>query len=238
MGRKAKSSTAPHKKSSTTKKTIKMEATVRPRKKKTNNGGSNGGSAAAQWTDPSQRGIHTDAIVAGTAPSSASACVACQRKIPKGHTRWGIKYAGNPLPIPVLPLYGSHPMVMWCCHGGRTKTCGLAFARYADMSSAPPATRTCHACQDAPDDPSSSDAAGSIRLVCGGPPKGRKIRHHVFHIACWIRSVRGAGGDPMVKPQDIAGVPTRGQHGLSWEDLIPGEQKIVCDEFRQMGAPT
>lgn len=227
-----------------------------------------------QWTDPNHRGIHEDAIAAGRAPNSAAACVACGQKIKKGHCRWGIKYAGNPLPIAAIPLYGSHPMFMWC-HGGNG--CGLAFARYGDMTSEPPAARTCHACQDAPDEVaatrdvsvSSADPAAiataaaarvaggqidrkNIRLICGGPPKGCKIRHHVFHISCWIRCVRkscgGNDADPsllrqlLLKPQDLVAKTHKksasGLMGLSWGDLTPDERHSVRVEFQQMGVPT
>lgn len=183
--------------------------------------------------DPKERGVHKDAIQAGIAPSRASACVACDNKIDKHGARWGIKYAGNPLSIPVLPLYGSHPMVQWCHAGG----CGLAFTRYSDMTTLSPAARTCHACQDAPD----KDLKG-IRLLCGAPQKGQKIRHHVFHIACWIRSIQ-EGSDPsihaqlIVKPEDI-GAHIRKQKklgGLSWDDLTLDERDFVSEEFQRMG---
>ena len=88
----------------------------------------------AQRNEPKHRGIHKDAIQAGRAPTGASTCIACDRKIEGNHPRWGIKYAGNPLSIPVLPLYGSHPMVQWCHAGG----CGLAFFRYKDLASEAP----------------------------------------------------------------------------------------------------
>ena len=101
----------------------------------------------AQRNEPKHRGIHKDAIQAGKAPTGASTCIACDRKIEGNHPRWGIKYAGNPLSIPVLPLYGSHPMVQWCHAGG----CGLTFLRYKDLASEAPAARTCHACQDTSD---------------------------------------------------------------------------------------
>jgi hypothetical protein len=166
--------------------------------------------AQQQRLEPKHRGIHEDAIQTGTAPTSASACVACDKRIEKHHPRWGIKYAGNLLPIPVVPLYGSHPMVMWCHADGG---CGLAFVRYRDMDSEAPAVRTCHACQDTPSEHSNSNTnQRNIRLLCGGSPKGQKIRHHVFHISCWIRSIQKSD-DPslhrkllvklLVKPQDI-----------------------------------
>ena len=202
-----------------------------------------------QRIDPRHRGIHDDAIQAGKAPTGAASCVACDKRIDKNQPRWGIKYAGNPLPatIPVIPLYGSHPMVMWC-HGG-SGCCGLAFVRYRDMESEAPAVRTCHACQDAPDEHETSNTDNkhnSIRLLCGGSPKGRKIRHHVFHISCWIRSIQKSAAIALhekllVKPQDITSVPPKTKNqkqafrGLSWVDLTQNERELVCEEFRRMG---
>ena len=182
--------------------------------------------------DPKQRGIHKDAIQAGIAPSGASACVACYNKIDKHGARWGIKYAGNPLSIPVLPLYGSLPMVQWC-HAG---VCGLAFTRYSDMADLSPAARTCHACQDAPD-----TDGNAIRLLCGASQTGQKIRHHVFHIACWIRSIQ-EGSDAsihaqlIVKPEDIVHIQKQKKlGGLSWDDLTLDERDYVSEEFQRMG---
>jgi len=186
--------------------------------------------------DPEIRGIHKDAIQAGIAPSRASACVACGNKIDKHAARWGLKYAGNPLSIPVLPLYGSHSMVQWCHAGG----CGLAFIRYSDMASLSPAARTCHACQDSPDK-CCDENKNEIRLLCGGTQKGQKIRHHVFHISCWIRSIQ-EGCDAslhsqlIVKPEEI--VHTRRMKklgGLSWNDLTLEEREFVNAEFHKMG---
>jgi hypothetical protein len=111
--------------------------------------------------DPKRRGIHPDdALMVGMAPTSASTCVDCHTKIVQGSIRFGIKYAGNPLPnIPVIPLYGTHPvpMYMWCHAGtGDTTTtgtssqnrrlpCGLSYCRLSKTMS--DAERTCHACQ-------------------------------------------------------------------------------------------
>jgi len=186
----------------------------------------------AQRNEPKHRGIHKDAIQAGRAPTGASTCIACDRKIEGNHPRWGIKYAGNPLSIPVLPLYGSHPMVQWCHAGG----CGLAFLRYKDLASEAPAARTCHACQDTPD---KATTKNSVRLLCGASPKGKKIRHHVFHISCWIKSIQNSSDDVtalsslLVRPEDI--VTKKQQRGLSWADLTQEERKFVCNEFQRMG---
>jgi hypothetical protein len=98
-----------------------------------------------QRNDPDHRGIHEDAIRVGRAPTSASTCVACDKRIEKDSPRWGLKYGGNPLTIPVLPLYGSNPMVLWC-----HPACGLSYVRYSDLPSEAAAARTCHACQDSP----------------------------------------------------------------------------------------
>jgi hypothetical protein len=138
----------------------------------------------------------------GIAPTSASTCVDCGRPIHKGEMRWGIKYGGNPLPLPVVPLYGHMPMVMWC-HGpsllsasASTSTpakggfCGLAFVRIQDQHADPnseawicDASRTCHICSDAPDDTIDSS---NLRVLCGGSIGERgKIREHAFHIQCW-----------------------------------------------------
>lgn len=189
----------------------------------------------AQRANPKQRGIHRDAIQAGVAPTSASTCIACDQKIERHAARWGIKYAGNPLNIPVLPLYGSHPMVQWCHAGG----CGLAFVRFNETISQSPAARTCHACQDAPDE--STTEKDPLRLLCGAPSKGKKIRHHVFHISCWIRCIQ-EGCDSslhpqlLVKPEVI--VQTKKQKklgGLSWDDLTTREQELVRKHFHNLG---
>jgi len=187
----------------------------------------------SERTDPKHRGIHSDALQTGRAPTSAASCVACDTSIPKGSARWGLKYAGNPLLVPVLPLYGSHPMVQWC-HGGNC--CGLAFRRFADMNDDPPAARTCHACQDAPDDANDDNTHQSIRLLCGGVPKGKKIRHHVFHISCWLRAIAKDSyleNELTVDPRDIGKTTTklRTLGGLSWDDLTPSEREFVLREF-------
>jgi len=224
-------------------------------------------------TEPRHRGIHTDAIVAGRAPTSASSCVACRNKILKHDPRWGLKYAGNPLGIPVVPLYGSHPMVMWLCcspnHNSNNSNnnnggCGLAYARYTDMASEAPAVRTCHACQDSPDDTTtttttavddSHSSRNNVRLLCGAPPKGPKIRRHVFHISCWIRSIQQSSSDDpsiceslLVDPSIIGTQQTttncsNGNSnstlcGISWDDLSPHEQKLVRKDFETMGVVT
>jgi hypothetical protein len=150
--------------------------------------------------NPTLRGVHEDAIQVGIAPTSASTCVDCGRPIHKGEMRWGIKYGGNPLPLPVVPLYGHMPMVMWC-HGPSSSStlakggfCGLALVRIQDHHSDSTseawvcdASRTCHICSDAPDDDTSSSIDGNhLRVLCGGSIGERgKIREHAFHIQCW-----------------------------------------------------
>ena len=165
--------------------------------------------AAAQRLDPHYRGIHSDAIQAGYAPTSGSTCVDCHQRIVKGDIRWGIKYGGNPLPLPVLPLYGTHPMVLWChANCGRTFYVRRRRSSYRDndshndndynhntelepsyLSSA--AARTCHACSDVPDvDDPSSEGSWMVKLWCGGLPGERgKIRSHAFHVSCWKQSI-------------------------------------------------
>jgi hypothetical protein len=162
--------------------------------------------------DPRVRGIHRDAIRAEAhTPSSHATCVDCKKRIQKGAPRWGIKYAGNPLAIPVIPLYGCHPMYMWC-HA----KCGLAFQRMEpDMHEA---SKTCHACQDCP-------SKEGLRLLCGGLSKGKKIQQHAFHIQCWLGAMNdvddeAAKAQLMVSPSDIC----TNKRGLSWEDLTPEEQ--------------
>ena len=165
--------------------------------------------------DPKIRGIHHDAIQVGTAPTGASACVACKKKIEKNSVRWGVKYAGNPLPIPVVPLYGSHPMVMWC-----HKSCGLAYVRFSDLPAISSA-RTCHACQNEPD----NDEEG-IRILCGGSAKQQKIQHHAFHIPCVLKVLNWG-----MVPQDIQCVSKSLKNALSWDDLTNDEKEKVKIEF-------
>jgi hypothetical protein len=201
--------------------------------------------------DPKRRGIHPDdALMVGMAPTSASTCVDCHTKIVQGSIRFGIKYAGNPLPnIPVIPLYGTHPvpMYMWCHAGtGDTTTtgtssqnrrlpCGLSYCRLSKTMS--DAERTCHACQDLP------SPVGSIRLLCGGPPKGKKICRHAFHIQCWIQTISRASISETAK-QQLLSIPiesigttnkrrriTDDDMPLSWNDLLAHEQEQVRHDF-------
>ena len=165
--------------------------------------------------DPRFRGIHRDAIRAEAhSPSSRATCIDCNQLIPKDAPRWGIKYAGNSLSIPVIPLYGSHPMYMWC-HA----KCGLAFQRMRPEM--PAASKTCHACQDC-------EGEEGVRLLCGGLPKGKKIQQHAFHIQCWVRAMDAVNDDAakaqlMVSPSDIR----NNRLGLSWDDLTEEEQANV-----------
>jgi hypothetical protein len=157
---------------------------------------------------PKLRGVHPNAVQAGIAPTSASTCVDCGRAIPKGQMRWGIRYGGNPLPLPVVPLYGHMPMVMWC-HGPTSSStntttstkattggafCGVALVRLEEKHSDPAsegwlcaAARTCHVCSDGPDAAKDSATCGSnLRVLCGGRMGERgKLREHAFHIQCW-----------------------------------------------------
>jgi len=173
--------------------------------------------------NPKQRGIHPNAIQAGRAPTSAASCVDCGKTILKGDPRWGIQYAGNPLPSePVLPLYGSHPMYLW-----NHAHCGLAYTVLTSEQGE--ATRTCHACEDVP------SAPGSLRLLCGGSAKGNKIRHHAFHIACWKRAMQAAPDDDsrkalLVGPDQI-GISS--ERGLSWKDLSVEQKELARKEFNQ-----
>jgi hypothetical protein len=175
--------------------------------------------------DPKSRGIHDDAIrVDVSSPSSRATCVDCNKTILKGHPRWGIKYAGNPLPIAVIPLYGSHPMTLWCHAGG----CGLGFLRISPEM--PPAGRTCHACQDTP-------STEGLRLLCGGPPnKQGKIRQHAFHLHCWLKAIvdnvedETAKGELLVSPTEIGAAC---KIGLSWADLTENEQQLVQQAWNE-----
>jgi len=169
--------------------------------------------------DPKSRGIHPDAIRVGVAPTSRATCVDCGKKIIENTARSGIKYAGNPIDG-VIPLYGSHPMVMWC-HPG----CGLAFSRLQDLKSE--AARTCHLCQDTPDDKQ------QLRLRCGGGMKGKKILHHSFHIACVSKIIVQAENLSKEQKQEIlVKVESIGnKHGLSWRDLTEDEKEFCRNEW-------
>lgn len=196
--------------------------------------------------DPSKRGIHPDALVfESSSVSGRAVCVSCGNKINKGCPRWGIKYAGNPLPRNenAIPLYGSHPMYMYLhfrpdqCRGGggggggRTgaSPCGLAFYRLAASDS--DARRTCHACTDVP------GTVGELRLLCGGPPDERgKVRSHPFHISCWCKAVLkgGGGGGASVALRDIGSSKCKNNDnnnmitgGLGWNNLTATERALV-----------
>lgn len=180
--------------------------------------------------DPKSRGIHEDAIrVDVKSPSSRATCVDCGKNIMKDQPRWGIKYAGNPLPISVIPLYGSHPMTLWCHAGG----CGLSFLRISPEM--PPAARTCHACEDAP-------SIAGLRILCGGPPnKQGKIRQHAFHLHCWLKAIMNSvqdeavKGELLVSPTDI-GKDSKG--GLSWDELTENEQLLVQQAWNESNTNT
>lgn len=174
--------------------------------------------------DPTLRGIHPDGIQADLSPSSRSECIDCGKSIAKGVPRWGIKYAGNPLTgtgAGVLPLYGSHPMVMWCHAGG----CGLRYQRpCASSSSSCDASRTCHLCSDTPDDDNDDIANSQIKVLCGGKAKGKKIRQHAFHIQCWKDAIQRASSlddeykrSILIDPPDIVG----------WNELSDSEREYV-----------
>lgn len=176
--------------------------------------------------DPKQRGIHKDAIQAELAPSSRACCVDCGKVIAAGSPRWGIKYGGNPLPQSVIPLYGTHPMVMWCHAGG----CGLAFTRLAPDLVA--AVRTCHYCSDSPDD---EDNGGALKLLCGGTPnKDGKIRQHAFHIKCWKEAIEKSKLSDkdkrsiLIEPSSIG---VKSKTGLAWDEMTKDEQAFVLKSF-------
>jgi hypothetical protein len=172
---------------------------------------------------PSARGIHKDAIQAGRAPTSTSSCVDCGKKIPAKSPRWGLKFAGSPLSEPIIPLYGSKPMTMWC-HAG----CGhLAFVELTEDMTA--AARTCHACQDEPE-------ASGLRLVCGGSKKGTKVRQHAFHIGCWKKAIVEGSPDEECKTALLAWTPEsvgKQRHGLSWDDLTDEQKNQVHSALRE-----
>lgn len=172
--------------------------------------------------DPRKRGIHKDGVKAERAPTGRSKCVDCGKVIPKGALRWGIKYAGNPLSEPVIPLYGSHPMYMWCHAGG----CGLSYCRIDNSSSttlSSEASRTCHLCCTEPDEQDKG-----LRLLCGGGLKGTKVLHHAFHLQCWRDCVEMIK-DPhrselLVSPSAIE---RKGGRGVGWKDLTAEEKTIA-----------
>mmetsp|Transcript_2157 Transcript_2157/g.5153 ORF Transcript_2157/g.5153 Transcript_2157/m.5153 type:complete len:211 (+) Transcript_2157:78-710(+) len=172
--------------------------------------------------DPSSRGVHPDALRFGVAPSSASTCVDCGCIILKGSARWGVAYAGNPLPERVVPLYGSHPMVMWC-HA----RCGLAY--YKLPNDACPAARTCHMCEDVPD----PERDGGIRVLCGGPDKGKKVRSHAFHLSCWRRAVLGIEDGDVMRAimRDPETIGKKRKRGIGWSDLSVEQKEIVEREL-------
>ena len=127
--------------------------------------------------DPKSRGVHKDALTLEVAKSGRATCGTCNQLIAQGSLRWGLKYAGNPLPEEeVVPLYGSHPMYMWFHEG-----CGFSLSRHSQLQSAHPhwdAALTCHLCGKKEND------SGDLRLRCGGRVKGKKVMFHNFHVAC------------------------------------------------------
>ncbi|GKY97438.1 hypothetical protein MPSEU_000702300 [Mayamaea pseudoterrestris] len=172
--------------------------------------------------DPTLRNIHPDAIQANLAPSSRATCVDCGKTIPQGAPRWGIKYGGNPLALPVIPLYGSHPMVMYCHAGG----CGLSYVRVSEQSHLCEAAKTCHYCSNAPDE-------ALVKLLCGGRPNQQhKIRQHAFHIRCWKDAIEKSPLNDEDKKQILIDYKEiKKQKGVSWEDLTLAEQAYVADCF-------
>ena len=172
--------------------------------------------------DSKLRGIHPDAIQANIAPSSRATCVDCGKPIAQGSPRWGIKYGGNPLALPVIPLYGQNPMVMYC-HAG----CGLSYARANSENCA--AVRTCHYCTDAPDEEESI-----IKLLCGGNPNRLgKIQQHAFHISCWRDAITKSGLSDGDKRKILISCKDIGKRrGLSWGDLKEAEQAYVMNCYK------
>lgn len=175
----------------------------------------------AERLDPKLRGIHKDAIHAERATSSRAECVDCARLIGKDEPRWGVRYAGNPLSMPVIPLYGTFPikMYMWC-HAG----CGLSFIRLTKEM--PEAARVCHYCSDTPDD-------SGLRLLCGGKPKGTKIRQHAFHVRCWKDAIEASGLDEEAKKAILID-PTKIRKrngGIGWGDLTDVEKDFVLSRL-------
>jgi hypothetical protein len=148
-----------------------------------------------------------------------------QSEILKDTPHWGIKYAGNPLPIPVIPLYGSHPMYLWCHSGG----CGLAFIRMVENDDK--AAQTCHACQDTP--------STGLRLLCGGAPNAQnKIRQHAFHMKCWLRAMnhvtdKNARKRLVISPREIGNKTSSHDGTLSWNDLTEDEQSMVQETWNE-----
>jgi hypothetical protein len=179
------------------------------------NAGEESSSSSSDRCDPAKRGIHPDALRFGTAPTSASACVGCGRTIAGGSVRWGLKYAGNPLPEPVVPLYGSHPMTLWC-HAD----CGLTYHQLREGECA--AAKTCHLCQTEPD----PERDGGLRLLCGGSNKGRKVRSHAFHLSCWKQAVMRCD-DETIRRAILRDPTTIGGRRLGWSDLSAAQQEIV-----------
>lgn len=173
--------------------------------------------------NPKLRGIHPDAIQANLAPSSRAACVDCGKSIAQSAPRWGIKYGGNPLAVDVIPLYGTHPMVMYLHAGG----CGLSFVRLeSDLCEA---ARTCHYCSDEPD-----ETEPPVKLLCGGAPNQQhKIRQHAFHIRCWREAIIKSDLDEDAKKTILIDYRDIGKkRGLAWKDLTKEEQSYVRDCFQ------
>ena len=173
--------------------------------------------------NPKVRGIHPDAIQANISPSSRAACVDCGKSIPQGAPRWGIKYGGNPLALDVIPLYGTHPMVMYCHAGG----CGLSYVKLNnDLCDA---ARTCHYCSDAPD-----ETEPPIKLLCGGSPNEQhKIRQHAFHIQCWKDAILKSELSDDDKKKILIDFKQIGKRRrLAWKDLTEPEQAFVSDCFK------
>lgn len=200
------------------------EVTIAAKKGKSTRAKKKEGTSVEDRCDPASRGVHHDALQFGTAPTSGATCVDCGKIITKGSVRWGVKYAGNPLPVPVIPLYGSHPMVMWC-HAN----CGLTYCKLLPDSACVAAT-TCHLCQDKPD----LKKDDGLRLLCGGSNKGRKIRAHAFHLSCWrqavLRCENGSVREAILK-QPISNIGNGNGRGLGWDDLLAEQQKTVQNEL-------
>ena len=175
--------------------------------------------------NPRLRGIHPDAIQANISPSSRAACVDCGKPIPQGAPRWGIKYGGNPLALGVIPLYGTHPMVMYCHAGG----CGLSYTRLGNKNDLCEAARTCHYCSDAPD-----ETEPPVKLLCGGGPNEQhKIRQHAFHIKCWRDAILKSDLSDEDKKKIVIDFKEIGKRSsLGWKDLTETEHAYVRDCFQ------